>query len=41
VRQCHVHADERGPGEHAEGRRREREREVGGDHRGVADEQDP
>ena len=41
VGQRHVHADERGPGKHPEGRGCERKREVGGDHRGVADEQDP
>lgn len=41
VRQSHVHPDERGPGEHADGGGREREGEVGGHHRGVADEQDP
>lgn len=41
MRQSHVHPDERGPGEHADGGGREREGEVGGHHRGVADEQDP
>lgn len=41
MRQCHVHPDERRAGEHAERGRSEREGEVGGDHGGVADEQDP
>ena len=41
VRQRHVHPDQRRAGEHPDGGRSERERQVGRDHRGVADEQDP
>jgi hypothetical protein len=41
VRQRHVHPDQRRAGEHPEGGGSERERQVGRDHRGVADEQDP